>query len=265
MPKIELDKYFTQASTARYCVKKTKEIVGAENITEWLEPSAGAGAFLPYLDNNYIAFDIEPEAEGIEQKNYIELELPYLKGRCIIGNPPFGTRNTLSVKFYKNSLKFGDYIAFILPASQYNNNQQMYEFDLIHSELLPLQKFTNRDLLCSFNIYERPSKGINKKPIDYTLKDVELLEWRRGGNHKVPDYFDIGICAWGSSIGVEIKQQGQYASENYIIVKNNKYKNDVIKAIKNVNWKDLYPSIAVPRLVQWKIYKYLREQIPELR
>lgn len=265
MGKIEQDKYFTQTSTAKYCVEKVKEIIGVENITEWLEPSAGAGVFLPYLDNNYLAFDIEPEAENVEQRNYLELDLPYSKGRCVIGNPPFGTRNTLSVKFYKNSLKYGDYIAFILPASQYNNNQQMYEFDLVHSEMLPMQKFTDRNLLCCFNIYKRPDKGVNKKPIDYTLKDVKVLEWRRGGNYKVPDYFDIGICAWGSSIGVEIKQQGQYALENYIVVKNKKYKSDVIEAIKNAKWPHLYPCITTPRLGQWKIYKYLRAQIPELR
>ena len=265
MAKIERDKYFTQASTAKYCVEKTKEVIGSENITEWLEPSAGAGAFLPFLDNNYLAFDIEPEAENIKQKNYLELELPYLKGRCIIGNPPFGTRNTLSVKFYKNSLKYGDYIAFIQPASQYNNNQQMYEFDLVHSEMLPLQKFTDRDLLCCFNIYKRPDKGVNKKPISYKLKDVEISEWRRGGSCKVPGHYDIGICAWGSSIGAEIKHQGQYALEIYITVKNTKYKGAVIEAIKNAKWNELYPSISTPGLGHWKIYKYLREQIPELR
>ena len=198
MAKINLDKYYTPADLAEYCVKKTKQIIGEENITEWLEPSAGAGVFLPYLDNNYLAFDIEPEAENIEQKNYLELDLPYFKGRCVIGNPPFGTRNTLSVKFYKNSLKYGDYIAFILPASQYNNNQQMYEFDLVHSEMLPLQKFTDRDLLCSFNIYKRPTNGVNKKPIDYSLSDVDVLEWRRGGTYEAPFNYDIGICACGS-------------------------------------------------------------------
>ena len=68
MAKINLDKYYTPSDLAGYCVKKTKEVIGVENITEWLEPSAGAGVFLPYLDNNYLAFDIEPEAENIEQK-----------------------------------------------------------------------------------------------------------------------------------------------------------------------------------------------------
>ena len=62
MSKIELDKYYTSDELAKYCVKKTKEIIGDENITEYLEPSAGAGVFLKYLkDKPYQAYDIKPE------------------------------------------------------------------------------------------------------------------------------------------------------------------------------------------------------------
>lgn len=264
MSKINLDKYYTPSDLAGYCVKKTKEVIGVENISEWLEPSAGAGVFLPYLDNNYLAFDIEPEAENIEQKNYLELDLPYLKNRCVIGNPPFGTRNILAVKFYKNSLKYGDYIAFILPASQHNNNQQMYEFDLIHTEMLPTSEYSGRKLQCCFNIFKRPENGLNSTPINYTLKDVTILEWRRGGKYKAPQNYDLGICSWGSSIGEEIKQQGQFALENYLIINNLEYKQQILDVMKNAKWCELYPNIATPRLAQWKIYKYLRDQIPEL-
>ena len=33
----------------------------------------------------------------------------------------------------------------------------------------------------------------------------------------------------------------------------------------SAKWNEIYPCIATLRLGQWKIYKYLREQIPELR
>lgn len=267
MSKINLDKYYTPSDLAGYCVKKTMEIIGVENITEWLEPSAGAGVFLPYFGNtnNYLAFDIEPEAENIEQKNYLELDLPYFKGRCVIGNPPFGTRNTLSVRFYKKAITMCDYVAFILPASQYNNNQQMYEFDLIYSEILPIIKYCGIKLQCCFNIFKRPENGLNLTPIDYTLKDVTILEWRRGGNYKIPERYDLGICSWGASIGKEIKQQGQFALENYLIINSLEYKQQILDTMKKAKWCELYPNIATPRLGQWKIYKYLKEQIPDLQ
>ena len=143
MSKIELDKYYTSDELAKYCVEKTKEIIGEENITEYLEPSAGAGVFLKYLkDKPYLAYDIKPEGENIVQADYLTLDLEYKKGRCIIGNPPFGTKNTLSVKFYKKSLELGDYIAFILPLSQLNKNQKMYDLDLVYSEDLGKQIYS---------------------------------------------------------------------------------------------------------------------------
>jgi hypothetical protein len=261
--KINNDKYYTPPDLAKYIVTKTKEIIGEENITEYIEPSAGAGVFLNYLDKPYLAYDIEPEDDRIIKQDYLELDLPYKKGRCVIGNPPYGSRNTLSVKFYKKSIQIGDYIAFILPISQYNNNQQMYEFDLIHSENLGNYIYTDRELNCCFNLYQRPKNKLNKKP-DYKLNDVTVLEWRRGGDYKIPEDYDYAICGWGASVGKQIEQQGQYALENYIVIHNNEYKEQVINTLKNADWKKIYPNIATPRLAQWKIYKYIKEQIPEI-
>ncbi len=69
MTKIPLDKYYTEDKLAKYCVEKTFEILG----NEWdriIEPSAGAGAYLKYLPPNTLAYDIAPEAEGIETADY---------------------------------------------------------------------------------------------------------------------------------------------------------------------------------------------------
>lgn len=41
MAKIRLDKYYTPVDLAEYCVIKTREVIGDENITRFLEPSAG--------------------------------------------------------------------------------------------------------------------------------------------------------------------------------------------------------------------------------
>ena len=59
--KILNDKYYTSPELAEYCVKKTKEIIGEENITEYIEPSAGSGVFLDFLNKPYLAYDIKPE------------------------------------------------------------------------------------------------------------------------------------------------------------------------------------------------------------
>ena len=262
--KIENDKYYTSPELAEYCVKKTKEIIGNDNITEYIEPSAGSGVFLDFLDKPYLAYDIEPEDNRIVMQDYLSLNLEYKKGRCIIGNPPFGVRNIMSVQFFKKSIQIADYIAFILPISQLNNNQQMYDFDLIYSEDLGERLYSDRNIHCCFNIYKRPQNGLNvSKPIRIKLKDIEIKEVRMG--NKACTEFDYAICSWGS-VGKEITKPNskQYAKEFYIIIHNGKYKTQIIKLLKEVDWVKEYSMTATPNLLQWQVYKYIKEQIPEI-
>lgn len=262
--KIENDKYYTDLELAKYCVNKTKEVIGEENITEYIEPSAGAGAFLNYLPDNTIAYDIEPESNRIIKQDFLKTGLDYKKGRCVVGNPPFGRCNTLSVQFFKYSIKIADYIAFIQPISQLNNNAQMYDFDLIHSENLDKVLYSNKKVHCCFNIYKRPENGLNKKK-NYKLKDVTIKEYRKGAKEidsSQLDY-DIGICLWGN-VGKVIEYDKQYANELYIKVNKVELREKVINLIKNTDWNEVYKMTTVPTLRQWKVLKYLKEQIPEL-
>ena len=264
MAKIENDKYYTPVYLAKYCIDKTFEIIGKENITDIIEPSAGNGSFSNQLECT--AYDLYPEGDNIIKQDYLKLDLPYKKGRLIIGNPPYGTANNLLVKFYKQAIKQGDYISFILPISQLNNNQQMYEFDLIYSEDLGKQIYSNIKLHCCFNIYKRNTNGLNKKP-NYKLKDVEIKEYRRGkGGKTLPSNYnyDIAICGWGN-VGDKVEYTGQYVKELYIKIKNAKYRQEVIDLINNTDWEKYLSSITrATSLNQWQIYKYIKEQIPEI-
>lgn len=263
MAKIQNDKYYTPPDLAKYVVEKTREIIGEQNITEYIEPSAGSGVFIDYLDKPYIAYDIEPEDSRIIKQDWLTVGLDYKKGRCIIGNPPFGVKNTLSVQFYKKSIHLADYISFILPISQFNNNMQMYEFDMVYTENLGEREYSDRIIHCCFNIYKRRDDGkLNEKP-NYKLKDIKIVEVRLK-NKEVKDY-DLRICAWGASIGKEVGYENQYAKEFCIQVLNYKYKSEALKMIRGAEWCKLYPMTATPNLLQWQVYKYLKEQIPEIQ
>lgn len=267
MAKIKNDKYYTPKDLAEYIVNKTKEIIGEDNITEYLEPSAGAGVFLDYLDKPYRAYDIEPEDDRIIEQDFLQLDLEYKKGRCIIGNPPYGRGNSLSVSFFKKSIKLGDYIAFILPISQLNNNMQLYDFDMIYSEDLQIHKYSDIDLHCCFNIYKRPiNKNLNKKP-NYKLKDIDIIEYRRDGKeHCIPNNYDYAMGSFGAGcIGKSITTTGTYALEQYFYIKNPNLKDEILNILKNSDWKSIGKGISgTYRLPQWKIYKHLKEQIPDI-
>lgn len=137
----ERDKYYTPDWLVKHTIKKAIEIIGKENITEVVEPSAGDGAFIDQLKLffngiTYRFYDLYPEHPEVIEQDYKKVRLSYKKGRLTIGNPPFGTSSCLWKAFCKKAATNSDYIAFISPASQYNSNYYFKEGVLVYSELL---------------------------------------------------------------------------------------------------------------------------------
>ena len=137
--KLNLDQYYTSEEDMNYCVNKTLDVLqeNGYGIKSFLEPSAGEGVFSDYLytsGKEVIALDIDPKKEDIIKADFLEYPIEYSEKRLIIGNPPYGSRLSLAKKFYKKAILIGDYISFILPISQLNNSEFMYEFDLLYSE-----------------------------------------------------------------------------------------------------------------------------------
>lgn len=269
MAKIEDDKYYTPIETANYCIDKTLEHIGADNISEVIEPSVGDGAFLhnPRMFVHF-AYDIEPECTDnhthIFKQDYLTTPIPYLEGRLIIGNPPFGRCMNMAQKFYKKAIKEADFIAFILPISQLNNSQSLYEFNLIYSEDIGVVKFSDRNLHCCFNIYRIPeSKEMNKKP-NSKLKDITIYRQDSSG-YDTKD-FDIRMCYWGdSSAGKILNEDEHYSAEYKIKIHNEVLKDDIIKYLCEFDWKNYLNCIAMRKIQQFHIYKILADRFPTIK
>lgn len=161
--KIPLDKYYTSEEVVNKCWNILKETIDFNNITEIIESSAGAGAWLDKIKEtniDYKLYDIKPEHEEIEEADFLELNLDYKPGRIVGFNPPFGRSNNLSRKFYNKAVGVADYIAFIQPISQLDNINSMYYFDLVKSIDLGKTPYSERMLHCCFNVWKRPDKSI---------------------------------------------------------------------------------------------------------
>ena len=200
MAKIEFDKYYTPPIVARWCIEKTYEIIGKENITEIVEPSAGAGSFSHQIPN-CIAMDLYPQHEYIHKADFITESLGYKKGRLFIGNPPYGgAAKQLLNAFYDKSVSEGDYIAWILPAIYYNNYNQFDKFEIIYSTLLDTQ-YTNLDIPTAFVIYKRNPDKDRYKNIQYKTDIIEFVQYGREhkkDNHKKIQEYDYSFVLWGS-------------------------------------------------------------------
>jgi len=123
----EKDQFFTPLDTAQKCFTIFMDTIQEynENIENfyYIEPSAGDGAFLKVLPSeNTIAMDIEPRHESVIQYDYLQWKpneyhncIPFHKQYIVFGNPPFGLRGHLALKFINHSYQFADYVCFILP------------------------------------------------------------------------------------------------------------------------------------------------------
>ena len=263
MAKIHLDKYYTDVNLARYCIEKTKEIIGEDNITEYLEPSAGNGSFSLQI-NNCVAYDLEPEHESIIKQNFLGLDLPYKKGRAVIGNPPFGDRMKLAKDFFKKSTSLSDYICFILPISQLNNSQSLFEFDLIYSEDLGVKKCSNVNLHCCFNIYKRPTDGLNKRK-NLKLKDIEIVRQDSKRYNNIVE--DVRMCYWGNGSAGKIltNVEDRYAGEYKIIIHNKEHFDEIKSFILNYDWVNETQNIAMKRIKQYHIVEVLKNNLTFLK
>ena len=275
--KIPNDAYYTSTEVAEHCFTKMLEVIGKENITEFIESSAGSGVFINMIEKYtpetpYQAYDIDPKDSRILKADFLKLESEYKKGRVVGFNFPYGSRNNLSRAFANKGFEIAEYVCSILPISQLNNTQSIYKYDLIYSEDLKPQIYSGISVHCCFNIYKRPESGKFNKKVSY--KDSEIIEIREvivnnnpKRNRELGDFeYDIKILAWGTAtgnrdIGCFLSENENYAKTFYIKIKDINNYNKIYNLLKNAKWQELYPMIATPNLLQWQVYKYINDNI----
>lgn len=141
---VSLDKFYTQPKAAKQCYDFLIEKVPAAKNKKFLEPSAGCGNFLDYL-NDYIALDIAPEDNRITKQDFLKWESEY-QGLITIGNPPFGSRSKTAISFFNHAAQFSDIVAFIVPVSFMKWSVQKEidkNFKLLDYFYLEPESFTN--------------------------------------------------------------------------------------------------------------------------
>lgn len=177
MVKNKYDKFYTKNSIAKDCINILKKYIKFDKSNDLIiEPSAGNGVFIPYikkLSNNYLFIDIKPEHKNISKQNYLTFNPSKILNKYnkihVIGNPPFGRKSSLAIKFIKKSI-FADSISFILPKSFKKNSLKksiplnfhlIYEIDLPYNSFILNKK--DYDVPCVFQIWEK--KTYDRKKI----------------------------------------------------------------------------------------------------
>lgn len=158
------DQFYTKRVIAETCVKGILEALSWASTALWIEPSAGAGAFLGIHGGETLALDLEPKAAGVIAGDFLQWSMPVTtKPMIFFGNPPFGRQGSIAKKFLRHACdQDAAALAFILPRSFMKPS--MYgciplNFHLVKQWELPKNSFEvnkeSYDVPCVFQIWEK--------------------------------------------------------------------------------------------------------------
>lgn len=239
----EKDQYYTKPSVAEQCVIKLIELCPGLDDYQWIEPSAGSGAFLRAVPPTFhrVGIDIDPKSPEILRGDFLTWIPTSERKRLVFGNPPFGRQASLAKAFIKHAAGFGDIIGFILPRSFVKpsmNRAFPLVFHCVYSEELEKNSFivndTEYDVPCVFQIWVRKdtNREISEPVVEKGFRYV-----------KYEEPFDIAFKRAGGKAGkcyaVPEKDPGhQY---HYYLKLDDKYVPHVQKIIDTVN-AHVFPS-----------------------
>jgi hypothetical protein len=237
---IELDQYYTDPVYAQHFFDVVKQNVDINDCDILLEPSAGTGSFYNILDiNKRIGLDLDPKASGVIKTNFFDWMPPIGKKIYTIGNPPFGKNANLAVKFFNESAKFSDVIAFVIPrtfrkASLINRLNK--HFHLVYDETVPDNSFifngSPYNVWCCAQIWVRKSEKRDKVE---TLKLSELRKWF---TITEPVDSDFAIQRVGGKAGIiRLEDRINFSKASHYFIKS--HHPDVLKIFKLIDFNQV--------------------------
>lgn len=196
------NEFFTKKEIAKYCFESFINFLDLHKIDmdkyTFIEPSCGDCSFYDLMPKfSRIGIDLEYKNDEILQTNFLSffpnnenvysknlkankiIESTKLDSKYIIlGNPPFGLRGNLALRFINHSAKFADFVAFILPPlfdsdGKGSPKKRVEGFELVHSEKLPLNSFIypngkEVEVATLFQIW------VNKRLLDSKAINIEI-------------------------------------------------------------------------------------------
>jgi len=251
------DQFFTCNETAKYCYNKAIEIISSFcNFEDYtiIEPSAGDGSFYNlFPTNKRIGIDIEPRCDGIIQSDFLAWKPNGNKNICI-GNPPFGLRGNLALKFINYAAEFSDFVCFILPKLFDSNGKgscksRVKGLNLIYSEVIdsdfyyPKGKEVKVNVV--FQIWSKHHK-VSEDNIDltdivklYSLSDGGTPSSTRNKKHLYScDYYLPSTCFGKETMKVYDNFESLPHRRGYgIVIQNHKQLLDEI--INTIDWSSV--------------------------
>ena len=246
------DQYYTAPWIVDMCMDIIRHFVPVEEIDLWIEPSAGAGAFLEKMPRPRLGLDIDERhrSEEVEIKNFLEWDYHSAQGRiAVIGNPPFGKNSSLALKFINRSALFADWICMVLPrtfekAAMQNKVNMGIELVADSQIVIPDNGFVHNgepyNVSCCFQIWRRLPSDSPRKPKRAVLKheDFEFVESPEDAHFA---FQRVGVRAGRASTEGLTKS---WKSNHFIKVRDGLDWKKVMATLNSIDWGKISASTA---------------------
>ena len=221
-----LDQFYTCPEVAEHCWSVLRR--KAACLVDWeaarfLEPSAGAGAFLHFMPiDRRQGMDLAPKTWEVRYGDFLEARSEVFRLRrpwVVAGNPPFGFAAGQAVRFFNKAAEFADVIAFIVPRSFRKPSVQdrlSRLFWLKHDEDVAdfafLLEGDPHDVPCAWQIWQRHPR-FKQRPLSGR---VDVGDWIRYVKHQM--YADFCVRRVGGRAGQVLPGGEEYSpSSTYFI------------------------------------------------
>ncbi len=214
-----IDCFFTAPKLAEALVNVVLQKYRLPEDCLFVEPSAGAGAFvrpLRKMGHEVLAVDIDPAARGIRRADFLASSvIPADRHAVVIGNPPFGFAASTAVRFFNRAAERARMIAFIVPRTFRKASVQdrlNLNFHLDYDQDIPKLAFLKdgqpHDVPCAFQVWvRRPALRERQAAPDVS----HLIRFT------TPDKAHFGLRRVGGRAGEVLPGTDHSASTTYFI------------------------------------------------
>lgn len=251
-----LDQYYTRGDAAEQCVARLRSVLDRLSVTPslWVEPSAGAGAFLDLFPLPRIGVDTDPRTAEAERCDFLTWDPPKIEGSVVVaGNPPFGKNASAAVRFFNRSARFAEIIALIVPRS-FEKASIAARLDprfAVEDELLLdpdsfLFEGTPKAVPCLFRIWKREERPIPRSETPKTHGDFVFT---------VPCDADFAFRRIGANAGKVLDDPSSRNPSSHLFLRDATADRSVRSVLTSIDWKPVKarsagcPSIARSEIV----------------
>lgn len=247
-----LDQFYTKKSVALDLFNRFNAIVllNGLNKNDWLEPSAGDGAFFDLMPENKLGLDLDVKNPKVIKANFLNYELPK-KDYIVLGNPPFGKNSSLAVRFFNKAASNAVLIGFVVPKTFKKDsvkNKLNRHFHLIHEEDLKNNSFEfegkDYDVPCVFQVWIKRDNLRELAVKTFSHPDFLFVD---------KDHADFAIQRVGMAAGRVKIDFKPYAVASHYFLKASK---EVREVFEKIDWSSVKgntagnPSISKSELIQ---------------